>query len=381
MPLVNCPQRTDAIIFLSEGVSVGTVEHSAATGNANGLCDAKKVTYAAYAASNDILLVSDIAGRGPPGLPTDFLVSGSTTNTAELLLVLLDASQLINTVPALYHLAGSREGAGRGAVASSAMLACLRGEAHDLSLLTQHLATAALPVALLSLALGTSLKTPEPAQTVALALAALDPAPSPRPYPSSTKRNQNAFSASAPSAHGPRTPSSPPSTPPPPTPRSAPQGLIRLASAIAQLFLDVAASHHAGGWTTPLPVLKELRVKLAPCQLLDAQAAATILDAPRPSSPPLTASLPPTTPTPPSSSPTSRSWSAKRAGDIRKKDVGLCAMTYENASVAGASLQANYAGVVSALQQAETVEGSAVVLAYEPRAEVGGGGVLSAVGV
>ncbi|KAJ3119022.1 hypothetical protein HDU96_003197 [Phlyctochytrium bullatum] len=649
---------------------VGTAD--AATGNANGLYDAKTaIAYAAYAASDDILLVSDIAGRTPPGLPTDLLTTWSDykhKNTAglvpvlrhvrnpranliqELLLaekrsparhvsVLLDASHLVNTVPALYHLAGSREGAGRGAVATPAealarttlhiglpswgataqalafvshvapfavLLAPENDpqEAHDLSLVAHHLASATLPVALLTSALGTAFekishrvfKTPEPAavdpaEAVAHAIAALDPAPSPRPYtPFSYHGPTNATQIVVVPNTAPRVLDSV-LTPSvgvlrvravrPWTPQAFLAALPSTATHLAvleasvgaagasttglgfgQLFLDVAASFHTGEWTTTLPVLKELRVKLAPTQLLDAHAAAAILDAVRaalrsdapshdldarssaaspvtatvgiPTSDPVLADpaveqpylallsqlfgarldlanvidadtaavlegpaadagisaefglglhlarirqrddavravraavadprLPPTLAAAlnawlaaaPADVPArgaaaaealealarggshpndavaglvaahpnlaallaapvptrwvlggdrlaydvgtsgvhhllasganvklllldTQPYSAKRAGDVRKKDVGLYAMTYGNAYVAGVSLQANYAGVVRALQEAEAFEGPAVVLAYAPRVEVGRGGVV-----
>ncbi|KAJ3196468.1 hypothetical protein HK101_008875 [Irineochytrium annulatum] len=62
--------------------------------------------------------------------------------------------------------------------------------------------------------------------------------------------------------------------------------------------------------------------------------------------------------------------------DLRKKDVGLYAMTYGGCYVASVALQSSYSGVVRALQEADSHRGPSVVVAYAPRVTVGRGGVV-----
>ncbi|KAI8610869.1 putative sulfite reductase cys-4 [Chytriomyces sp. MP71] len=67
-------------------------------------------------------------------------------------------------------------------------------------------------------------------------------------------------------------------------------------------------------------------------------------------------------------------------GDVRKKDVGLYAMTYGGVYVASVALQSSYAGVVRALTEADAFNGPSVVLAYAPRvapAQAATNGVLA----
>ncbi|KAI8855289.1 hypothetical protein BC829DRAFT_424365 [Chytridium lagenaria] len=67
---------------------------------------------------------------------------------------------------------------------------------------------------------------------------------------------------------------------------------------------------------------------------------------------------------------------SSKAADIRKKDIGLYAMTYGGVYVSSVALQANYSGVVRALQEADTFDGPSVVLAYAPRVVLNRGGVV-----
>jgi sulfite reductase (NADPH) hemoprotein beta-component len=69
------------------------------------------------------------------------------------------------------------------------------------------------------------------------------------------------------------------------------------------------------------------------------------------------------------------------AVDRRKKDIGLYAMTYGGVYVASVALNANFAGVVRALQEADAFEGPSVVLAYSPRVQTVGGRVAGSSGV
>ncbi|KAJ1547460.1 hypothetical protein HK405_005791, partial [Cladochytrium tenue] len=66
----------------------------------------------------------------------------------------------------------------------------------------------------------------------------------------------------------------------------------------------------------------------------------------------------------------------KKNGDNRKKDVGLYAMTYGGVYVASVALQASYAGVIRALQEADAFVGPSVILAYSPRQSLGFGGLV-----
>ncbi|KAJ3412801.1 hypothetical protein HDV05_000207 [Chytridiales sp. JEL 0842] len=63
------------------------------------------------------------------------------------------------------------------------------------------------------------------------------------------------------------------------------------------------------------------------------------------------------------------------AVDRRKKDIGLYAMTYGGVYVASVALNANFAGVVRALQEADAFDGPSVVLAYSPRVQTVNGRV------
>ncbi|ORY52674.1 hypothetical protein BCR33DRAFT_761786 [Rhizoclosmatium globosum] len=65
--------------------------------------------------------------------------------------------------------------------------------------------------------------------------------------------------------------------------------------------------------------------------------------------------------------------------DIRKKDIGLYAMTYGGVYVASVALQSSFAGVVRALTEADAFNGPSVIIAYAPRVvppAVSGNGVL-----
>ncbi|KAJ3062228.1 hypothetical protein HDU98_001880, partial [Podochytrium sp. JEL0797] len=65
--------------------------------------------------------------------------------------------------------------------------------------------------------------------------------------------------------------------------------------------------------------------------------------------------------------------------DVRRKDVGLYAMTYGGVYVASVALQSSFAGVVRALTEADAFNGPSVVIAYAPRVKPvqAGHGVLS----
>ncbi|KAI9353484.1 putative sulfite reductase cys-4 [Obelidium mucronatum] len=56
--------------------------------------------------------------------------------------------------------------------------------------------------------------------------------------------------------------------------------------------------------------------------------------------------------------------------DVRKKDIGLYAMTYGGVYVASVALQSSFAGVVRALTEADAYNGPSVVIAYAPRVPI-----------
>ncbi|KAJ3203007.1 hypothetical protein HDU67_000152, partial [Dinochytrium kinnereticum] len=193
---------------------VGTITPSSASPAAAAAAyDARTaIAYTTYAASDDILIVSDIAGKATHAIPSDLLQSWSdyrerndhqlvpvvssvrnpranlvrdiliaqkrASNPASVS-ILLGADHLVNAVPALYHLAAGVKSSSSAtlhvilqgwAAASQALafvshvspLAVLLApegsvqEIHDLSLATHRLSSPGLPVALFSSALSDS---------------------------------------------------------------------------------------------------------------------------------------------------------------------------------------------------------------------------------
>ncbi|KAJ3021983.1 UNVERIFIED_CONTAM: hypothetical protein HDU68_009364 [Siphonaria sp. JEL0065] len=66
------------------------------------------------------------------------------------------------------------------------------------------------------------------------------------------------------------------------------------------------------------------------------------------------------------------------SADVRKKDIGLYAMTYGGVYVASVALQSSFAGVVRALSEADAYNGPSVIIAYAPRVPVVPGSTGSA---
>ncbi|KAJ1555266.1 hypothetical protein HK096_005539, partial [Nowakowskiella sp. JEL0078] len=75
--------------------------------------------------------------------------------------------------------------------------------------------------------------------------------------------------------------------------------------------------------------------------------------------------------------PYSEKIDVKSGFDVRKKDIGLYAMTYGGVYVASIALNSSYAQSLRAIKEAEAFPGPSVILAYAPRARIENGKVNS----